>query len=69
MGTLKHFILLVIFYPLNSIVKKMITKKSVDNKLKMSFGFPTFTSNRKFDATNSDEYSLRDIGRQLILLC
>lgn len=41
---------------------KIISKLTADNKLKMTFKFPRFSVNRKFDAINSDDYSLRNIA-------
>jgi len=41
---------------------KVIAKKTPDDKLKMNFRFSRFGIERKFDAIDSDDYSLRDIG-------
>lgn len=41
---------------------KIISKLTNDNKLKMTFKFPRFSVNRKFDAINSDDYSLRNVA-------
>ena len=46
----------------DSLSLKVIAKKTFDSKLKMTFIFPEFGFERKFDATTSDDYSLRDIG-------
>jgi len=44
---------------------KVIAKKTPDDKLKMNFRFSRFGIERKFDAIDSDDYSLRDIGTKM----
>lgn len=39
----------------------IISKLTLKNKLKMSFHFPGFTTERQFDAIESDDYSLRNL--------
>ena len=39
--------------------------KTDKNKLKLFFRFPTVGLTRKYEATNSDDYSLRDIGTEI----
>jgi hypothetical protein len=41
---------------------KVITKRTDEPKLKLWFRFPKFGINKKYDATMSDDYSLRDTG-------
>ncbi|WP_318343933.1 hypothetical protein [Flagellimonas baculiformis] len=41
---------------------KVYAKKTDEPKLKLWFRFPQFGINRKFDAIQSDDYSLRDVG-------
>ncbi|WP_405211475.1 hypothetical protein [Dokdonia sp. Asnod2-E02] len=41
---------------------KVLAKKTFEPKLKLSFKFPGMVLTRKFDAIQSDNYSLRDIG-------
>ncbi len=41
---------------------KIISKLTADNKLKMTFKFPKFGVDRKFDAIKSDDYSLRNVA-------
>jgi hypothetical protein len=41
---------------------KVISKLMPDNKLKMTFKFPRFSTTRKFDALKSDDYSLRNVA-------
>jgi hypothetical protein len=41
---------------------KIISKLTYDNKLKMTFKLPRFSVNRKFDAIQSDDYSLRNVA-------
>ena len=41
---------------------KIISKLTADNKLKMTFKFPNFAVERKFDAIKSDYYSLRNVA-------
>ncbi|NQX85126.1 MAG: hypothetical protein HRT67_04375 [Flavobacteriaceae bacterium] len=41
---------------------KIISKLTNDNKLKMTFKFPRFSTTRKFDAIKSDDYSLRNVA-------
>jgi len=41
---------------------KVLSKRTFDNQLKMTFKFPRFSVTRKFKATNSDDYSLRNIA-------
>lgn len=43
---------------------KILAQKTEDNKLKMYFRFPQFSRTIFFDATESNAYSLRDIGIQ-----
>lgn len=40
---------------------KIISKLTEDNKLKMTFMFPRFRITKKYDAIDSDEYSLRNL--------
>ena len=44
---------------------RVIAKKTIDNKLKMVFNFPRFSSPKVFDALPSDEYSLRNMTNTL----
>ncbi|WP_052158382.1 hypothetical protein [Lacinutrix jangbogonensis] len=41
---------------------KIISKLTNDNKLKMTFKFPRFSTSRKFDAIKSEDYSLRNVA-------
>lgn len=41
---------------------KIISKLTDDNKLKMTFKFPRFSVTRKFDAIQSEDYSLRNVA-------
>ena len=41
---------------------KIISKLTNDNKLKMTFKFPRFSTSRKFDAIDSEDYSLRNVA-------
>ncbi len=41
---------------------KIISKLTADNQLKMTFKFPKFGVERKFDAIKSDDYSLRNVA-------
>jgi hypothetical protein len=41
---------------------KIISKLTPDNKLKMTFKFPRFSTSRNFDAIKSDDYSLRNVA-------
>lgn len=41
---------------------KVIAKRTYEPKLKLSFRFPKFKINKKYDAIMSDDYSLRDTG-------
>ena len=41
---------------------KIISKLTTDNKLKMTFKFPRFSEERKYDAIKSDDYSLRNVA-------
>jgi len=41
---------------------KIISKLTNDNKLKMTFKFPRFSTSRKFEALKSDDYSLRNVA-------
>lgn len=41
---------------------KIISKLTTDDKLKMTFKFPRFSTTRKFDAIKSDDYSLRNVA-------
>ena len=49
----------------DSLSFKVIAKKQHDDKIKMFFRFPAFGLERKFEATQSDAYSLRSLGTQL----
>ena len=40
----------------------IISKLDEDNKLKMTFRFPRFSIQKKFDAIDSDYYSLRNLA-------
>ena len=40
---------------------KVISKHTVDNQLKMTFKFPRFSITKKYDAIDSDNYSLRNL--------
>ncbi len=46
---------------------KVIAKKKDEHTLKVSFRFPEFLTERTFEATPSDDYSLRDVGKQLAI--
>jgi len=39
---------------------RVISKLTEENKLKMQFNFPRFSTTKEFDATSSKSYSLRD---------
>jgi len=41
---------------------KIISKLTTENKLKMTFKFPRFSTHREFDAIKSNEYSLRNVA-------
>lgn len=41
---------------------KIISKLTPDNKLKMTFKFPRFSTTKKFDAIKSEDYSLRNVA-------
>jgi len=41
---------------------KIISKLTAENKLKMTFKFPRFSTTRKFDAIKSEDYSLRNVA-------
>jgi hypothetical protein len=41
---------------------KVISKLTNDNKLKMTFKFPQFSTTKEFDAIKSDDYSLRNVA-------
>ena len=41
---------------------KIISKLTNENKLKMTFKFPRFSTSREFDAIKSDDYSLRNVA-------
>jgi len=41
---------------------KIISKLTNDNKLKTTFKFPRFSTSRKFDAIDSEDYSLRNVA-------
>ena len=43
---------------------RVIAKRTDDSKLKMTFNFPLMSTTQKFDAINSDAYSLRVIAQQ-----
>lgn len=40
---------------------KVISKRTNDNQLKMTFKFPRFSITKKYDAIDSDNYSLRNL--------
>jgi hypothetical protein len=52
------------FETLNDSIFNMtiISKLDEDNKLKMTFRFPRFSIQKKFDAIDSDDYSLRNLA-------
>lgn len=41
---------------------KIISKLTSDNKLKMEFKFPRFSTTKSFEAINSEDYSLRNVA-------
>jgi len=41
---------------------RVTAKKSSENKLKLVFRFPQFGNEKTFEATSSNDYSLRDVG-------
>jgi hypothetical protein len=41
---------------------KIISKLTQENKLKMNFKFPGFSTQKEFDAIKSDDYSLRNVA-------
>lgn len=41
---------------------KVISKLTQENKLKMTFKFPRFSTTKEFDAIDSDDYSLRNVA-------
>ncbi|NER17418.1 hypothetical protein [Spongiivirga citrea] len=41
---------------------KVYAKRTDESKLKLWFRFPNFGFERKYEATQSDDYSLRDVG-------
>lgn len=41
---------------------KVLSKFTSDKNLKMTFKFPRFSINRKFDAVNTEDYSLRNVA-------
>jgi len=41
---------------------KVISKQTDENKLKMTFKFPRFSTTREFDAIKSNDYSLRNVA-------
>ncbi|WP_178984609.1 hypothetical protein [Winogradskyella helgolandensis] len=41
---------------------KVISKHTEDNKLKMTFKFPRFSVNKTYEAIDSENYSLRNLG-------
>ncbi len=43
---------------------KVIAKRTHQDKLKMTFKFPRFAITKEYDATNSNEYSLRNIAAE-----
>lgn len=43
---------------------KVISKLTNDNKLKMTFILPHFSINHEFNATESDDYSLRNVAQE-----
>ena len=43
---------------------RLISKRTNDNKLKMTFKFPRFSITKQYDALNSDDYSLRNIAHE-----
>ncbi len=42
---------------------KVISKLTVENKLRMTFKFPRFSTTREFDAIKTNEYSLRNVAK------
>ncbi len=44
---------------------RVTAKKSSENELKLIYRFPQFGIERTFEATNSDDYSLRDVGTNI----
>lgn len=46
----------------DSLSFKVFSRLTSDNFLKMNFSFPRFSVDRKFKATDSEDYSLRDQG-------
>ena len=43
---------------------RLISKRTSDNKLKMTFIFPRFSITKQYDALKSDDYSLRNIAHE-----
>ncbi|WP_282043055.1 hypothetical protein [Winogradskyella flava] len=43
---------------------RLISKHTSDNKLKMTFKFSRFSISKEYDATESNEYSLRNIAHE-----
>ncbi|WP_299112851.1 hypothetical protein [uncultured Winogradskyella sp.] len=43
---------------------RLISKRTNDNKLKMTFKFPRFSITKQYDALKSDDYSLRNIAHE-----
>ena len=41
---------------------KLISKLTNENKLKINFKFPSFSTTREFNAIKSDDYSLRNVA-------
>ena len=41
---------------------KVLSKFTSDKNLKMTFKFPRFSTTRKFDAVNTEDYSLRNVA-------
>lgn len=44
---------------------RVTAKKVSEKKLKINFRFPQFSNERTYDATESDDYSLRDPGTEV----
>ena len=44
---------------------RVTAKKSSENELKLIYRFPQFGIERTFEATTSDDYSLRDVGTNI----
>ncbi len=46
---------------------RLIAKHTNDNKLKMTFKFPRFSITKEYEATDSNDYSLRNIAHESAL--